>query len=41
MMIMIDMAAREIRGQDQISLIFLAGTYIKELALVTMVLSRR
>ena len=41
MMIMIDLAAREIRGQDQVSLIFLAGAYIKELALVTVVLSRR
>lgn len=38
---MIDFAAREIKGQDQVSLIFLAGSYIKELAIVTVVLSGR
>jgi len=40
-MMMMDLAAREIRGQNLVSIDFLCGAYIKELAIVTMVLSGR
>ena len=41
MMMMVDLAAREIRGQNLVSIDFLCGAYIKELAIVTVVLSGR
>ena len=41
MMLMIDLASKEIRGQNLVSIDFLCGAYIKDLAIVTMVLSGR
>ena len=41
MMMMVDLASREIRGQNLVNIDFLCGVYIKELAMVTMVLSGR
>ena len=39
--LMIDLAAKKIRGQNLVSIDFLCGAYIKDLAIVTMVLSGR
>ena len=41
MMLMIDLASKQIRGQNLVSIDFLCGAYIKDLAIVTMVLSGR
>ena len=41
MMMMIDLVAREIRVQNLVSIDFLCEAYIKELAIVTVVLSGR
>ena len=41
MMMMIDLASREIRGQNLVSIDFLCGAHIRELAIVTIVLSGR